>query len=146
MNNQELIKILRSSSNDIKSLIRNQWELAEILHENVNSHRDKRVKIKNIIYSIIIWNLYVVVAFMIKDNVTELELLSMSQDISLIALIMLKKYFNGLDKYNKDELNYDNCVNMIKNMERKISSSEYAIEFLNSITEDELKKYLGYKM
>lgn len=147
MNKEELIKILRSSSNDIKTLLKNQEQLKEQLCEIIS--KDKNLVDKNrfsfpaALFSALYFINSITLSILIKDDISNIVRRFFYEGFSILILIGCCKQYKTL---KMDELSYNQCVQKIKNSEREILSSEHAIEFLNSITEEELNKYLSYKM
>lgn len=146
MDKKELIKILRSSSNDIKDVLKVQNDLKDELFENLRNLKNKdNSEIKTIEIIEIVWAIFItsnLIYSIVTRNNTILPYI-FCESLSVIELwkIFSRKY--GLKKFQS---NYDLYKNKISHSENEISCSEYAIEFLNSITEDELDKYLSYKM
>lgn len=146
MNKEELIKILRSNSNDIKDVLRIQNNLKDKLFENLRNLKNKDDSVINtdeIIQIIFVIHFTYKLIYSIVTRSDGIPIYAMGEVISTYNLFSM---FHERYIFKKNESNYDSCKSRISNSEREILSSEHAIEFLNSITEEELSKYLSYKM
>lgn len=129
MNKTEYIKILRKISNDFKSECIN----TDDFFEDINYFK-QNCSIKIIIESII----SIICVYNDKNYISIL--------VSLLVLINSIKYY-VFDSYEKSVTN-DYSINdfCLKNYENQIKRIENAIEFFKDTSEEEVQKYLSYKM
>lgn len=146
MDKKECIKILRSVQNELK------------IKNNINdTHKDeiknKISNIENLINQsnnlnryyvfLIIMNLSIFLYSACNDKIEN----GIGNLIFAIPLGFAIKYFDSQKKEKKKDKSYfEKIINNMEYTDTEISSMEYAIEFLNSLTKEEEEKYLKFKL
>ena len=140
MTKEEIIKNLRSVSNDIKELNRNFSE-EDMINEKytIKKIEIQKTAIKLNVASIVIFTAIFIDALSRSEKV----LMFMEAGLSLNALFKIKL---SVDTINElvDELEKNNKDGYTKN--QQIDNLERAVSFLQSLSKEEQEKYLKLRM
>ena len=140
MTKEEIIKNLRSVSNDIKELNRNFSE-EDMINEKytIKKIENQKTAIKLNVASIVIFTAIFIDALSRSEKV----LMFMEAGLSLNALFKIKL---SVDTINElvDELEKNNKDGYTKN--QQIDNLERAVSFLQSLSKEEQEKYLKLRM
>lgn len=151
MNTQEIIKLLRNESNELKMIARKNIDVEETSTDKLKNYYlnlseidrikvlKKLKKLKRFNSNLIILNMINALSSLINDNNLILALSICLTTNFAYNTITFKRLFEILSSLEqKVEGSYDEST--------KIDNIERGIEFLQSLTKEEEKKYLKLKI
>lgn len=146
MDKKDCIKLLRSVQNELK--IKNnindthKYEIKNEISriENLINHNSG---LSRYYVFLIIMNLSIFLYSAYGDRIEK----GIGSLIFTIPLGIGIKYFESQKKEKKkDKKDFEKIINNMEYIDTEISTMDYAIEFLNSLTKEEEEKYLNFKL